>query len=81
MIGGPAGIWSADMHKCGPGAVRAGEPLIRTRAAGASERAVTQGCGFVPAVKAQPANMPASAVVATGMPDTSTRTLLLMIVI
>src|SRR6266851_9755008 len=44
-----------------------------TRAAGTSHSTLTQGCGFGPTVKTQPATRYVSAMVATGMPDTMTR--------
>src|SRR6185369_7079745 len=77
MTGGPAGICSADWQRCGPGKSSAGEPLTSTRAAGASHLTVTQGCGLLLTLNAQPAMTPISAAVATGWPETSTRVLLL----
>jgi hypothetical protein len=77
MVGEPCGICSTLWQIPVLVWMSAGVPLISTRVAGTSQRAVTQGCGLVPVPmgiwNGQPATVPESASVATGIPLTSTR--------
>jgi hypothetical protein len=79
MIGGPAGIWSAEKTMATEGLMTSGWPEAMTRVDPTIHFVVTQGCGLLGGmVKGHPATIPWSVSTAAGIPETITRGLAAM---
>src|SRR5437660_1573951 len=75
IIGGPWGACSGFKQRPTLLSSSGGNPLTRTRVAPTNHWTRRQGCGTAATLNTQPATNDVSAIVATGIPLTSTRAL------